>query len=123
MFLPAPERRLAKPMPATNHPFLPCMWTQRRKRRTSLVQALVLCPLNNYTFAAMDFLLGRGASDEHTLQGSVRNEQRRLSEKDMPPGGLRRFWVLDFVAPRSQPAAGMLPRRASPEPKIDATNV
>src|SRR2546426_8655708 len=65
----------------------------------------------------MDFLLRRGASDEHTLQGSVRNEQRRLSEKDMPPRGLHRFWVLDFVAPRSQPAAGMLPRRASPEPK------
>ena len=55
----------------------------------------------------MDFLLRRGASDEHTLQGSVRNEQRRLSEKDMPPGGLRRFWVLDFVAPRSQPAGGI----------------
>src|SRR2546427_13264963 len=87
------------------------------------IRALVLCPLNNYTFAAMDFLLRRGASDEHTLQRSVRNEQRRLSEKDMPPGGWRRFWVLDFVAPRSHPAAGMLPRRASPEPKIDATNV
>src|SRR2546428_12080019 len=29
-----------------------------------------------------------------------------------------------FVAPRSQPHfGGMLPRRASPEPKIDATNV
>src|SRR5436309_14257350 len=29
-----------------------------------------------------------------------------------------------FVAPRSQPPLrGMLPRRASPEPKIDATNV
>src|SRR5215510_10134190 len=55
----------------------------------------------------MDFRLKRGASDAHTRSGLLRSEQRSLSRKDMPPAGLRCFWVLDFVAPRSQPAAGM----------------
>src|SRR5437899_67545 len=36
------------------------------------------------TFAARDFSARRGASDEHTLQGSVRSEQRSLAEKDQP---------------------------------------
>ena len=36
----------------------------------------------------MDFWFRRGVSDEHTLQRSVRSEQRSLSQKDMPPGGL-----------------------------------
>ena len=55
---------------------------------------LVLCLLNSYTLAAMDFWLRRGVSDEHILQGSVRSEQRSMSQKDMPPCGLRRVWLL-----------------------------
>src|SRR6266566_631639 len=43
-------------------------------------------------FAARDFSARRGASDEHTLQGSVRSEQRSLAEKELPPEGLRRIW-------------------------------
>src|SRR5439155_15052950 len=39
-------------------------------------------------FAAMDFWFRRGVSDEHTLQRSVRSEQRSLSQKDMPSEGL-----------------------------------
>src|SRR5437016_13344613 len=47
-----------------------------------------------WAFAAMDFGFRRGVSDEHTLQRSVRSEQRSLSRKDMPPGGLHRIWLL-----------------------------
>jgi len=57
----------------------------------------VWCPRNSYTFAARDFSLSRGASDAHTLHGSGRSEQRRLREKDLPPGGLRRFWLLALL--------------------------
>src|ERR1043166_7740084 len=58
------------------------------------------------TFAARDFWARRGASDAHTLQGSVRSEQRRLGQKEPPPGGLRRFSVLASLFPRSQPHFG-----------------
>ena len=66
----------------------------------------------------MDFWFRRGVSDEHTLQRSVRSEQRSLSQKDMPPGGLHRIWLLallllghrslricSLVAPRQKPNA------------------
>jgi hypothetical protein len=43
----------------------------------------------SYTFAARDFSLRLGASDEHTPRGSVRSEPRRLSGKELPPAGLR----------------------------------
>src|SRR5207249_7031469 len=79
--------------------------------------------INTTTFAARDFWPRRGASDEHTLQRSVRSEQRRLGQKEPPPEGLRRFWVLASLLLGHSSTSGMLPRRASPEPKIDATNV
>src|SRR5438093_11970101 len=79
--------------------------------------------INTTTFAARDFWPRRGASDEHTLQRSVRSEQRRLGQKEPPPEGLRRFSVLASFLLGHSPTSGMLPRRASPEPKIDATNV
>src|SRR3989441_12882789 len=47
--------------------------------------------ITTMTFAARDFSARRGASGEHTLQGSVRSEQRSLVEKELPPGGLRRI--------------------------------
>ena len=82
-----------------------------------------------WAFAAMDFRFRRGVSDEHTLQGSVRSEQRSLNRKDMPPGGLRRSWLLASLLPclpagRSVTASlrGMLLRRASPEANCGATN-
>src|SRR6266404_5848404 len=84
---------------------------------------LVPRSINTTTFAARDFWPRRGSSDEHTLQRSVRSEQRRLGQKEPPPGGLRRFSVLASLLLGHSPTAGMLPRRASPEPKIDATNV
>src|SRR5438046_1600488 len=71
-----------------------------------------------WAFAAMDFGFRRGVSDEHTLQRSVRSEQRSLSQKDMPSGGLHRIWLLallllghrslricSLVAPRQKPNA------------------
>src|SRR5438874_13404371 len=59
-----------------------------------VVENLVLRFINTTTFAARDFWPRRGASDAHTLQGSVRSEQRRLGQKEPSPGGLRRFSVL-----------------------------
>ena len=74
--------------------------------------SLVWCPRNSYTFAAMDFCLSRGASDEHTLHGSVRSEQRRLRQKNMPPGGLRRIWVLALLLVSRRSMGDMLLPRA-----------
>src|SRR5256886_16847970 len=79
--------------------------------------------INTATFATRDFWPRRGASDAHTLQGSVRSEQRRRAQKNRRPEGCVafRFWLR--CSSVTAPLRGMLPRRASPEPKIDATNV
>src|SRR5438094_10641954 len=73
------------------------------------VERLVLHFINTTTFAARDFWPRRGASDEHTLQGSVRSEQRRLGQKEPPPGGLRRFSVLASLLLGHSPTAGDAP--------------
>src|SRR5437867_4084602 len=65
--------------------------------------------INTTTFAARDFWPRRGASDEHTLQRSVRSEQRRLGQKEPPPGGLRRFSVLASLLLGHSPTAGDAP--------------
>src|SRR5207247_5711684 len=49
------------------------------------------------------------ASDEHTLLGSVRSEQRGLGQKEPPPGGLRRFSVLASLLLGHSPTAGDAP--------------
>src|SRR5437867_12001823 len=67
---------------------------------------LVPRSINTTTFAARDFWPRRGASDEHTLQRSVRSEQRSLGQKEPPPGGLPSLFGSGFVAPRSQPHCG-----------------
>src|SRR6266699_2687751 len=90
-------------------------------RRLSL--DLVPCFINTTTFAARDFWPRLDASDAHTLQGSVRSEQRRLGQKEPPPGGLRRIWLLALLLLGQRALAAMLPRRASPEAKCGATNV
>src|SRR6266705_5838802 len=79
--------------------------------------------INTTTFATRDFWPRRGASNAHTLQGSVRSEQRRLGQKEPPPGGLRRIWLLALLLLGHRALAAMLPRRASPEAKCGATNV
>src|SRR5439155_5478208 len=71
---------------------------------------------NSWCFAARDFGLPLGASDEHTRQWSVRSEQRRGRPKERLPEGLRRKWpgaslllsdrslrICSFVAPRPRP--------------------
>src|SRR5437773_5157149 len=63
----------------------------------SLKSTLVCCSQIGWAFAAMDFWFRRGVSDEHTLQRSVRSEQRSLNQKDMPPGGLHRIWLLTLL--------------------------
>src|SRR6058998_1380163 len=77
---------------------------------------LVWCLAYSWCFAARDFGLPRGASDEHTLQRSVRSEQRHGRPKELLPEGLRRKWlgaslllshrslrICSFVAPRPKP--------------------
>src|SRR5947208_9294514 len=77
---------------------------------------LVWCLAYSWCFAARDFGLPRGGSDEHTLQRSVRSEQRRGRPKELLPEGLRRKWlgaslllshrslrICSFVAPRPKP--------------------
>src|SRR5439155_6133480 len=77
---------------------------------------LVWCLAYSWCFAARDFGLPLGASDEHTLQRSVRSEQRRGRPKELLPEGLRRKWpgaslllshrslrICSFVAPRPKP--------------------
>src|SRR6266446_9611802 len=76
--------------------------------------------ITTMTFAARDFSARRGASDEHTLQGSVRREQRSLAEKELPPEGLRRIWPVAALlvghrstleyAPSSRLATGQIRR-------------
>src|SRR5947209_19915198 len=50
----------------------------------------VWCLAIGWCFAARNFRFPRGASDEHTLQRSVRSEQRSGRRKGLRPGGLRR---------------------------------
>src|SRR3989454_10313471 len=65
--------------------------------------------INTTTFAARDFWPRRGASDAHTLPGSVRSEQRRLRQKEPPPAGLRRFSVLASLLLGHSPTSGDAP--------------
>jgi len=84
---------------------------------------LVVMDINTMTFAARDFAARRGASDEHTLDGSVRSEPRSLAAKDLPPFGLRRIWPVASLRLGHRTLPAMLPRRASPQAKLGATNV
>src|SRR5438034_2178656 len=74
-----------------------------------VVENLVLRFINTTTLAARDFWPRRGASDAHTLQGSVRSEQRGLGRKAPPPGGLRRFSVLASLLLGHSPTSGDAP--------------
>src|SRR5437764_5966860 len=65
--------------------------------------------INTTPFAARDFWARRGASDPHTLQRSVRSEQRRLATKEPPPGGLRGFSVLASLLLGHSPTASDAP--------------
>src|SRR5437867_9174929 len=65
--------------------------------------------ITTMTFAARDFSARRGGSDEHTLQGSVRSEQRRLVEKELPPGGLRRIWPVAALLVGHRSTSGYAP--------------
>src|SRR2546427_6154416 len=71
--------------------------------------ALALHFINTTTFAARDFGPRRGASDAHTLQRSVRSEQRPLGQKQPPPGAWRRFSVLASLLLGHSPASGDAP--------------
>ena len=70
---------------------------------------LVVMSITTMTFAARDFSARRGASDEHTLQGSVRSEQRSLAEKELPPEGLRRIWPVAALLVGHRSTSGYAP--------------
>src|SRR2546426_6190288 len=70
---------------------------------------LVLHSISTTTLAARDFWPRRGASDAHTLQRSVRSEQRRRGQKEPSPGGLRRFSVLASLLLGHSPTSGDAP--------------
>src|SRR5881396_4430070 len=65
--------------------------------------------INTTTFATRDFCPRRDASDAHTLQRSVRSEQRSLGQKEPPPAGLRRFSVLASLLLGHSPTSGDAP--------------
>src|SRR5437660_8233282 len=69
--------------------------------------ALVVMSITTMTFAARDFSARPGASDEHTLRGSVRSEQRSLAEKELPPEGGAPNLACGGVARRSQIHCGI----------------
>src|SRR5262249_6046834 len=85
-----------------------------------ILPTLVMCLTNGGCYAARDFGLPLGASDEHTLPGSVRSKQRRGRPKELRPEGLRRKWPGGFVVPQSRIPADMLLRHASPQAILDA---
>src|SRR6266403_5557377 len=70
---------------------------------------LVVMSIITMTFAARDFSARRGASDEDTLQGSVRSEQRSLAEKELPPEGLRRIWPVAALLVGHRSTSGYAP--------------
>src|SRR5207247_4702440 len=65
--------------------------------------------INTTRLASREFWRRRGASDAHTLHGSVRSEQQSLGRKAPPPGGLRRFSVLASLLLGHSPTSGDAP--------------
>src|SRR5881409_1069167 len=82
---------------------------RNERHRTYASDHLVHRFINTTTFAARDFWPRRGANDAHTLQRSVRSEQRRLGRKAPPPRGLRRVSVLASLLLGHSPTAGDAP--------------
>src|SRR5204863_2269251 len=83
----------------------------RGRWQVQVANVAVLVPhfINTATFATRDFWPRRGASDAHTLPGSVRSEQRRRGQKEPSPGGLRRFSVLASLLLGHSPTSGDAP--------------
>src|SRR2546421_10085682 len=77
--------------------------------RSWAVTKLRVCSKINSDFAGGCLAVWLGASDEHTLQGSVRSEQRRQTAKQPQPSGAGRRLAICFVARRSQPTGGGAP--------------
>src|SRR5436309_16046913 len=70
--------------------------------------------ITTMTFAARDFSARRGArcfrtGPTHTLQASVRSEQRSLAEKELPPEGLRRIWPVAALLVGHRSTSGYAP--------------
>src|SRR5437016_14501815 len=88
--------------------FMQCAGSKRARHSIGRFR-LVVMSITTMTFAARDFSARRGASDEHTLQGSVRSEQRSLAEKELPPEGLRRIWPMAALLVGHRSTSGYAP--------------
>jgi|GEM_PF-2985443 len=116
--------------PATAHP-APSVSPSTHSVGQPCRYGLCGAPVHSPTVAARGFWRRQGlrraqssrASDEHTRQGSVRSEQRRLRQKELPPGGLRRIGPVALLLLSHRALAAMLLRRASPQTQLGATNV
>src|SRR5438128_8808053 len=76
------------------------------QRKPIAMLELRVCSKITSDFAGGCLAVWLGASDEHTLQGSVRSEQRRQRAKQPQPSGAGRRLAICFVARRSQPTGG-----------------
>src|SRR5207302_2922444 len=89
--------------------------------RSWAVTKLRVCSKINSDFAGGCLAVWLGASDEHTLQGSVRSEQRRQTAKQPQPSGTGRRLAICFVARRSQPTGGDAPGARAEAPRVLAS--
>ena len=113
-------------MPDCSRSFRPaCAWARTRTHSAAAIgygrnhtevqlprppQCLLrVCSKINSDFAGGCLAVWLGASDEHTLHGSVRREQRRQTAKQPQPSGAGRRLAICFVARRSQPTGGDAP--------------
>src|SRR5438094_9697443 len=102
--------------------FMQCAGSKRARHSIGQFR-LVVMSITTMTFAARDFSARRGASDEHTLRGSVRSEQRSLAEKNCRPEGCAEFGLWRRCSSVTDPLRDMLPPRALPQAKFGATYV
>src|SRR5438093_1763186 len=84
-------------------------WEVMSANPETFMTDLVVMSIIMMTFAAMAFSANRGASDEDTLRGSVRSEQRSLAEKELPPEGLRRIWPVAALLVGHRSTSGYAP--------------
>src|SRR5437660_6017933 len=86
--------------------------------------ALLSTPVHKYDHVCGEGFLAQTRRERRAYPSAVCKERATTSgPKRTAARRVASLFGSGFVAPRSQPHFGMLPRRASPRPQIDATNV